>query len=71
MFLASVPNARFRQIVMKGSTMPDFDPNRRQLLKASTVAVGGVAVSSQLATPAQAAPAAQPAAPTTPSTMNI
>jgi xanthine dehydrogenase YagT iron-sulfur-binding subunit len=52
--------------------MPDFDPNRRQLLKASTAAVGGVAVASQLAAPAQAAPAAaQPAASTTPSTMNV
>jgi xanthine dehydrogenase YagT iron-sulfur-binding subunit len=51
--------------------MPDFDPNRRQLLKASTVAVGGVAVASQMAAPAQAAPAAQPAAPATPTTMSI
>ena len=51
--------------------MPDFDPNRRQLLKASTAAVGGVAVASQLAQPAQAAPAAQPAANSTPTTMSI
>lgn len=55
--------------------MPDFDPNRRQLLKASTVAVGGVAVSAQMATSAQAAaPAAQPAGsttPTTPTTMSV
>ena len=53
--------------------MPDFDPNRRQLLKASTVAVGGVAVSAQLATQAQAAApaAAQPPASTTPSTMSV
>ncbi len=54
--------------------MPDFDPNRRQLLKASTVAVGGIAVASQLAQGAQAAPAApaaQPAASTTPTTMSI
>lgn len=51
--------------------MPDFDPSRRQLLKASTVAVGGVAVASQHVTSAQAAAPAQPAAPATPSTMNI
>jgi len=51
--------------------MPDFDPNRRQLLKASTVAVGGVAVAAQLATPAEAAPAAPPAAASTPTTMNV
>jgi xanthine dehydrogenase YagT iron-sulfur-binding subunit len=51
--------------------MPEFDPNRRQLLKASTVAVGGVAAATQFATAAQAAPAAQPAASTTPVTMSI
>ena len=52
--------------------MPDFDPNRRQLLKASTVAVGGVAVASQLApAAAQAAPTTQPAAPSAPTTMSI
>lgn len=53
--------------------MPDFDPHRRQLLKASTVAVGGVAVASQVAMPAAAAPAAQPAssAAGTPTTMSI
>ncbi|MCA1854909.1 aldehyde dehydrogenase iron-sulfur subunit [Massilia oculi] len=51
--------------------MPDFDHNRRQLLKASTVAVGGVAVAAQLAAPAEAAPAAAPAASTTPATMNV
>ena len=51
--------------------MPDFDPNRRQLLKASTVAVGGVAVASQMAPSAEAAPAAQPAGSTTPATMSI
>lgn len=51
--------------------MPDFDPTRRQLLKASTVAVGGVAVASQQAASAQLAAPAKPAAPATPSTMNI
>ncbi|QOY93346.1 aldehyde dehydrogenase iron-sulfur subunit [Massilia sp. UMI-21] len=51
--------------------MPDFDPHRRQLLRASTVAVGGVAVASHVAAPAVAAPAAQPAAATTPTTMSI
>lgn len=50
--------------------MPDFDPSRRQLLKASTAAVGGVAVSAQHAASAQA-PAAQPTASATPTTMNI
>jgi xanthine dehydrogenase YagT iron-sulfur-binding subunit len=51
--------------------MPEFDPNRRQLLKASTVAVGGVAAATQFAPPAEAAPAAKPAAPATPTTMSI
>ncbi|MCC2970510.1 aldehyde dehydrogenase iron-sulfur subunit PaoA [Massilia sp. IC2-476] len=51
--------------------MPEFDPNRRQLLKASTVAVGGVAVSSQFAAPAEAAPAAQPSNSTQATTMNV
>ena len=45
--------------------MPDFDSNRRQMLKASAVAVGGVAAAAQLAPHAEAAaaPAAVPAAP--------
>ena len=51
--------------------MPEFDPNRRQLLKASTVAVGGVAAATQFASTAAAAPAAQPATPGTPTTMSI
>ena len=53
--------------------MPDFYPSRRQLLKASTAAVGGVAVATQLAAPAAAAaaPAAAPAPSTTPTTMSI
>ncbi len=52
--------------------MPDFDPHRRQLLKASTAAVGGVAAASGFAPQAVAAPAraAQPAS-TTPATMSI
>ncbi|MFC5462238.1 aldehyde dehydrogenase iron-sulfur subunit PaoA [Massilia niabensis] len=51
--------------------MPDFDSNRRQLLKASAVAVGGVAAASQLAPNAEAAAVAQPAIPATPATMSI
>jgi xanthine dehydrogenase YagT iron-sulfur-binding subunit len=51
--------------------MSDFDPNRRQLLKATTAAVGGVAAASQFAPFAEAAPAAQPAQPATPATMSI
>ncbi|UVW27410.1 aldehyde dehydrogenase iron-sulfur subunit PaoA [Massilia sp. H6] len=50
--------------------MPDFDPNRRQLLKASTAAVGGAAASG-FAPQAVAAAAAQPTASTTPATMSI
>ncbi|SFC22992.1 aldehyde dehydrogenase iron-sulfur subunit PaoA [Massilia yuzhufengensis] len=50
--------------------MSDFDPNRRQLLKASTVAVGGVAVVSQLAPQAEAA-VPKATAPTAPTTMSI
>ena len=51
--------------------MPDFDSNRRQLLKASAVAVGGVAAASQLAPHAEAAAVAQPATPTAPALMSI
>jgi xanthine dehydrogenase YagT iron-sulfur-binding subunit len=51
--------------------MPDFDSNRRQLLKASAVAVGGVAAASQLARNAEAAAVTQTAVPTTPVTMSI
>ena len=51
--------------------MPDFDPNRRQLLKASTAAVGGVAAASGFANTAVAAPAAAPPPSTTPATMSI
>ena len=51
--------------------MPAFDSNRRQLLKASAVAVGGVAAAAQLAPNAEAAAVAQPAIPATPVTMSI
>ncbi|MGH8852980.1 MAG: aldehyde dehydrogenase iron-sulfur subunit PaoA [Telluria sp.] len=51
--------------------MSDFDLNRRQLLKAATGAVGGVAVASQFAPPAEAAPAKPPPAAVTPTTMSI
>ncbi|MGX4642476.1 aldehyde dehydrogenase iron-sulfur subunit PaoA [Massilia sp. SYSU DXS3249] len=48
--------------------MSDFDSNRRQLLKASAVAVGGVAAAAQLAPNAEAAAVAQPATPATAAT---
>ena len=51
--------------------MPEFDSNRRQVLKASAVAVGGVAAAAQLAPNAEAAAVAQPAIPATPVTMSI
>lgn len=51
--------------------MSDFNPNRRQLLKASAVAVGGVAAGSQLIDKAEAAAVAQPAVPATPGTTSI
>ncbi|QYF93003.1 aldehyde dehydrogenase iron-sulfur subunit [Massilia sp. PAMC28688] len=51
--------------------MSDFDPNRRQLLKASTVAVGGVAAAAGLMQTAEAAAVAQPAIPATPVLMSI
>ena len=51
--------------------MPDFDPNRRQLLKASTAAVGGVAAASGFAPPAAAAAPSAPAARTTPALMSV
>lgn len=41
--------------------MTEFNPNRRQILKASTVAVGGVAAAAGLAPNAEAAAVAQPA----------
>ena len=51
--------------------MPDFDSNRRQLLKASAVAVGGVAAAAQLAPNAEAAAVAAPATAATPALMSI
>jgi xanthine dehydrogenase YagT iron-sulfur-binding subunit len=51
--------------------MPDFDPTRRQLLKATTAAVGGVAAASRFAPHAEAAQPAPPAVPVSPATMSI
>jgi len=51
--------------------MPDFNPNRRQMLKASTVAVGGVAAAAGLVPNAEAAAVAPSALPATPATMSI
>ena len=53
--------------------MPEFDPNRRQMLKATTVAVGGVTAAAALA-PAEATAAAAPAqaaTQTAPATMSV
>ena len=50
--------------------MPDFDPHRRQLLKASTAAVGGVAASG-FAAQAGAAPAPQAPPSGAPATMSV
>ena len=51
--------------------MHDFNPNRRHMLKATTVAVGGVAGAAGLARDAQAGALAQTALPATPATMSI
>ena len=51
--------------------MPEFDSNRRQMLKATTVAVGGVAAAAGLVPNAEAAAIAQTAIPATPTTMSI
>ena len=51
--------------------MPEFNPNRRQMLKATTVAVGGVAAAAGLAPNAEAAAVAQTAIAATPATMSI
>jgi xanthine dehydrogenase YagT iron-sulfur-binding subunit len=51
--------------------MSDFDPNRRHVLKATTVAVGGVAAATALAPHAEAAAVARTAVPATPVTMSI
>ena len=51
--------------------MSDFDPNRRHMLKATTVAVGGVAAATALAPNAEAAAVAQTALPASPVTMSI
>ena len=51
--------------------MHDFNPNRRHMLKATTVAVGGVAAAAGLARNAEAGALAQTALPATPATMSI
>jgi len=51
--------------------MPEFNPNRRQMLKATTVAVGGLAAATGLAPTAEAAAVSQTAIPTAPATMSI
>ena len=51
--------------------MPDFNPTRRQMLKATTVAAGGVVAATGLAPPAEAAAVAQTAIPAAPVTMSI
>lgn len=50
--------------------MANFDESRRQLLKAGTVAIGGVATSALVGGEAAASPA-PPATPTTPALMSI
>ena len=51
--------------------MPDFNPNRRQILKATTVAVSGVAAGAGVARKPEAAVAAQPSISASPVTMSI
>ncbi|HEY0060654.1 MAG TPA: aldehyde dehydrogenase iron-sulfur subunit PaoA [Telluria sp.] len=51
--------------------MPEFDPGRRQILKATTVAVGGVSAAAVLARNVEAATVAQTAVPETPVMMSI
>lgn len=51
--------------------MPDFNPNRRQILKATTVAVSGVAAAAGVARSPEAAAVAQAPLPASPVTMSI
>jgi xanthine dehydrogenase YagT iron-sulfur-binding subunit len=51
--------------------MPDFNPNRRQILKATTVAVSGVAAGAGVARSPEAAAVAQAPLPASPVTMSI
>jgi xanthine dehydrogenase YagT iron-sulfur-binding subunit len=51
--------------------MPDFNSNRRQILKATTVAVSGVAAAAGIARKPEAAAVAQAPLPASPVTMSI
>jgi xanthine dehydrogenase YagT iron-sulfur-binding subunit len=51
--------------------MTEFDPSRRKLLKVSAAAAGGAVATGRLVVEAEAAPAAHPAQPTEPSTVNV
>jgi xanthine dehydrogenase YagT iron-sulfur-binding subunit len=51
--------------------MPEFNPNRRQMLKVASVAVGGAAAAAVLSPEAEAAAVAQTAIAATPVTMSI